>query len=84
MTPTRIAVVLSLILAFGANAAEDPTFSEAKSLIDARQHQQAYDLLKPLEEDQAGNPDYDFLLGIAALETGRNTEAIFALQRVVD
>ena len=84
MTPSRIAVVLSLILAFGAHAAEDSVLLEAKALMDARQAQQAYDLLKPLEEDEAGNPDYDFLLGIAALDIGHNTEAIFALQRVVD
>ena len=84
VTPSRIAVVLSLILAFGAHAAEDSVLLEAKALMDARQPQQAYDLLKPLEEDEAGNPDYDFLLGIAALDSGHNTEAIFALQRVVD
>ncbi len=83
MTPARIAFVLTLLLAFGANAAEDAVLREAKSLMDARQPQQAYDLLKPLEEE-AGNPDYDFLLGIAATDIGRNTEAIFALQRVVD
>ena len=84
MTPARIAFVLTLLLAFGANAAEDAVLREAKSLMDARQPQQAYDLLKPLEEEEAGNPDYDFLLGIAATDIGRNTEAIFALQRVVD
>ena len=84
MTLSRIALILSLTLAFSVYAAEDSVLREAKSLMDARQPQQAYDLLKPLEEEEAGNPDYDFLLGIAALDTGRHTEAIFALQRVVD
>ena len=84
MTPPRIALILPLIWAFSVYAAEDSALREAKSLMDSRQPQQAYDLLKPLEEEQAGNPDYDFLLGIAALDTGRHTEAIFALQRVVD
>ena len=40
--------------------------------------------MKPLEADRAGEPDFDFVLGMAAIDSGRIAEAIFALQRVVD
>jgi outer membrane protein len=79
-----IGLFLTLIIAFAAGAAEDPALREAKSLLDAGQAQRAYDLLKPMEENEAGDPAFDYLLGLAALDSGRNTEAIFALQRVVD
>lgn len=41
----------------------------------------AYDLLIPEETRLAGNPLYDYLLGVAALDSGRYSEAIFSLQR---
>ena len=37
----------------------------------------------PLQSDRAGDPEYDFLLGSAALGIGKNTEAVFALERVL-
>lgn len=84
MNRFRFCLLLTLFLSFAAGAAEDSALREAKSLLDAGQAQQAYDLLKPMEDDEAGNPAFDYLLGLAALDSGRNTEAIFALQRVVD
>jgi len=43
----------------------------------------AYERLQVLEARHAGDPDFDFLLGISALASGRGTEAIFALERVL-
>ena len=33
--------------------------------------------------DRAGNPDFDYLLGIAALDSGHGERAVFALERVL-
>lgn len=43
----------------------------------------AYQLLAPDTAERAGDVDFDFALGLAALETGRHGEAIIALQRVI-
>lgn len=81
----RRLIALGLLAAsLGTHAVDESTLREAKSLIDAGRPGQAYALLKPLEEAEAGNPDFDYLLGLAALDAGHRTEAIFALQRAVD
>jgi len=51
--------------------------------MDQRNPAAAYQLLKPLENERAGNPDFDYLLGIAALDSGKLTEAVFAFERVL-
>ena len=76
--------VLLLTLALAGTSLADDVVVEAKSLLDGGQAESAYGLLKPLEADRAGEPDFDFVLGMAAIDSGRIAEAIFALQRVVD
>jgi tetratricopeptide (TPR) repeat protein len=79
----RAFVVLSLLL-FGAPvSAQDATLEQAKQLMARRDPTAAYNLLKPLEDERAGSPDFDYLLGIAALDSGHATEAVFALERVL-
>jgi len=53
------------------------------SLVEAGQYQQAYELALPLVADRAGEPQFDFDYGMAALETGRPQEAAFAFERVL-
>lgn len=45
--------------------------------------QVAFDRATALREAWEGDAAYDYLLGLAALETGRAEEAVFALQRVL-
>jgi len=63
--------------------AADEVLAKAKSLLDANNPQAAYNLLVPLQSERAGDPDYDYLLGVSALDLGKNTEAVFALERVL-
>ena len=56
---------------------------DADRLIKAGKADEAYTLLEPEQSRRAGDPDYDYLLGIAALDSGRPNEAIFALERVL-
>ena len=58
--------------------------SEAETLIGRGQNDEAFGLLSTRELELAGNPLYDYLLGIAALDSGRYGEAIFSLQRTLD
>jgi tetratricopeptide (TPR) repeat protein len=56
---------------------------DAEKLIKSGRAADAYVFLEPEQSRRAGDPDYDYLLGIAALDSGRPTEAIFALERVL-
>ena len=58
--------------------------AQGKQLVVASQMAQAYELLSPHEFQLAGNVDYDYLYGTAALDTGHPDLAIFALERVIE
>lgn len=81
-TLLRLAASLSLALVLSSAHADD-VLDRARQLIDGRNPQAAYQLLAPLQSERAGDPQYDYLLGLAALDIGRNTEAVFALERVL-
>ncbi len=57
--------------------------NDALRLVYAGKAQAAYDLLAPDEDRYAGNRDYDYLLGVAALDSGNPEIAVFALQRAL-
>ena len=64
-------------------AAREKLLQGADALIKAGKPGEAYALLAPYQSERAGDPDYDYLLGIAALDSGKPNEAIFALERVL-
>jgi tetratricopeptide (TPR) repeat protein len=78
----RAALLLAGVLVAGVVRADAVT-DNARTLLDRGDAKAAYALLEPLESERAGDPDYDFLLGLAALEIGKNTNAVFALERVL-
>lgn len=51
--------------------------------MDAGEAAAAFALLEPLETSRAGDPEYDYLFGIAALDSSNPSRAVFALERVV-
>lgn len=55
--------------------------SQAETLLASNDSEGALALLQPHELDLAGSPYYDYLLGIAALDSGQLSEAIFSLRR---
>ena len=57
--------------------------STATSLINSGKANKAFELLSPSEYDLAGNVDYDYLFGIAALESGNPVKASLAFERVL-
>jgi tetratricopeptide (TPR) repeat protein len=66
-----------------ANPAIQQLLAEAEDLIERGQTERAYDLLSRQEPELSGNPLYDYLLGVAALDSGRVSESIFALRRAL-
>jgi tetratricopeptide (TPR) repeat protein len=78
----RIALIVAGLFTAGL-AHADAVTDNAKALLDKGDAKAAYALLEPLESERAGDPGYDFLLGLAALEIGKNTNAVFALERVL-
>ena len=54
-----------------------------ESLVDSGEYQQAYELALPQLEQNAGEPGFDFLFGMAAIESGYPQQALFAFERVL-
>jgi hypothetical protein len=83
---TRIHAVV--LLALGALAAT-PALADPQALDNARRllaggnAKQAYEVLAPLQDKLIGQPEYDYLLGVAALDSGRLEESIIAFERVL-
>ncbi|MEK6211323.1 MAG: tetratricopeptide repeat protein [Pseudomonadota bacterium] len=63
--------------------ADGPDLEKAEELLRANRAQEAYDLLEPFEFDQAGELKFDYLLGLAALESGKPAKASLVFERVL-
>jgi tetratricopeptide (TPR) repeat protein len=82
------AALYAITTLVGSAAAAEPNdldslLNEARPLLEAGRSAEAYALLAVGESDYGGLPGYDYLYGMAALDTGRAADAVFALQRVV-
>lgn len=77
-------VALATLLALPAGAAEsaDPAIANLNQLIASNRYEEAYTLATQLMAEHEGDPEFDFLYGLAAMETGRANEAVFALERI--
>ena len=77
--------LIALLLAGQAAQAQDATLVNARQMITSQggNGRAAFDLLAPLEQQRAGEPAYDYLLGLAAIDAGEFTRAVFALERVL-
>ena len=66
-----------------ALAQADDTVARARALVESRDSKAAYALLAPLEPARAGEIDFDYWLGAAALDSGHLERAVIALERVL-
>ena len=76
-----MAILLAALLPRLALA--DELTDRAKALIDQGKAAEAFVLLEPQEGARAGEVPFDLLLGIAAIDAGQHTRAVFALERVL-
>ncbi|GAO37034.1 hypothetical protein SCT_2449 [Sulfuricella sp. T08] len=80
--PVRLTALTWLLCSSIAVAAEFD-LGKANELLKAGKSKEGYALLAPHEYEMAGNVDYDYLLGIAALDSGHPDKASLALERVL-
>ena len=77
-------VLLIMLAATSATAlAEDPDLAKAQELLNAGRAAEAYTLLAPHEDAQAGDTRFDYLLGVSALDSGKPDKATLAFERVL-
>ena len=80
-----LTIIVGSLFAVPPAFAQDATLDRAKQLIADQKGKGngAFELLAPLEEQRSGNADFDYLLGVAAIDAGEYTRAVFALERVL-
>ncbi|MFN3713644.1 MAG: tetratricopeptide repeat protein [Alcanivoracaceae bacterium] len=80
----RSATIVLLLCAVSlAQASPVSLIAEARQHLAQGEAQPAYDLLAQREADYAGDPDFDYWLGLAAVRAGKPARAVFALERVI-
>jgi len=79
----RLALVGLLWLGAASSAIADQVIDQARKLLEQRNPKAAYALLLPLQSQRAGEIEYDYFLGVAALDAGDPQQAVFALERVL-
>lgn len=60
-----------------------PLLERARALIDKGEADGAFRALESRVGDYGGDPDFDYVLGLAALDSGRPGQAVMALERVL-
>jgi tetratricopeptide (TPR) repeat protein len=76
------ALLIGLLLC-SLSALADADLSAAKALLDAGKPAEAYAALEPYEFEMAGNQNFDYLLGVAALDSGKPEKAILIFDRLL-
>ncbi|MDD2700123.1 MAG: tetratricopeptide repeat protein [Sideroxydans sp.] len=61
----------------------DQLLKEAEALLNAGKPEEAYQLLSAKDFEYSGNQQFDYLLGIAALDSGHPDKATLAFERVL-
>ena len=67
-----------------AGSQELNPIDRAQQLINQGNPEKAITILRKLQPKFEGIPAFDYVFGLACVDTGRNVEAIFALERVID
>ena len=74
---------VGLLLMLEASAQGLADLKELETMIKTGKAETAYQQMAPQQYEKAGNPDFDYLLGLAALQSGRPDEATLAFERVL-
>ena len=81
MSRWKVAIISAIVVtAFSSTftLAAENEIEQARELMKAGMPGEAYSLLEKQEFDKAGDADFDYLLGIAALDSGRPDKATLA------
>lgn len=77
-----ILVLWALLGGFRSSFAQD--IQEIETLVNHGEPAKAYELAQQLLPERAGEPQFDFWFGLAALENGKPQEAVFAFERALE
>lgn len=77
----RLCALAALVASAAAHAGDDALLKQAEQLLAQQQPKAALALLSPQEDQRAGEPDFDYLLGLSELESGDAAAAAFAFDR---
>jgi len=80
---TLLALGFCLWVTGNVALAADLDLGKAEALMKEGKPAEAYSLLEPFEFQQSGNIKFDYLLGIAALDSGKPDKATLAFERVL-
>jgi hypothetical protein len=83
LRPCPALLALALLGVLGAAQASDVLLDAAAARLAAHDPAAAYAMLADAETQRAGERDFDYLLGVAALDSGHVTRAVFSLERLV-
>lgn len=78
-----LALCIALAAPGGAAIAQQAEIARARQLLNQNKPAEAYEYLLPFEDRYAGNVDFDYLLGISALDSGKSDKATLAFERVL-
>ena len=81
--PLKMLFFLCFIYSETLYALDQGVLLAAQNMLNQGQSVEALDLLDPLETEYAGNREYDYLYGLALLDTGEASSAVFAFQRAL-
>jgi tetratricopeptide (TPR) repeat protein len=74
--------LFSAFASLSANA-DDPVLESARRALASGNAKQAYTELSAAQDKMTGMPEFDYLLGVAALDSGNIEDAIIAFERVL-
>jgi len=78
--------LVAFALAFAtleALAQDAPLLENARRLLNSGNARQAYQELSAAQDKMTGMPEFDYLFGVAALDSGHLDDAIIAFERVL-
>jgi hypothetical protein len=64
-------------------AAMDEAVSGLNELVAQNRYEEAYVMSRGMLDQYEGDAEFDFLYGLAALESNRISEAVFAFERIL-
>lgn len=82
-TKTAMAAMLAGAVATAVLPSWSADLNRAHSLLASGQAASAYALLAPAVQTEAGKPDFDYALGLAAIDSGHAADAVAAFERVL-
>ncbi len=77
-----LALALGAALPLQAQELSDPVVRDLNQLVSQGRYEEAYAFAVQNMDAHEGEPEFDFLYGLAAMDSGHATEAVFALERI--